>query len=82
MWSKFCATYEAIYDRLGEFDDWYVQQNTGVIAPSLQKEWKEYIRVVLDSAVLRSRAQFDTYYDNKRYVFEEYFRLKNIRKEY
>lgn len=37
-----------------------------VAIPSLQDEWKEYIRVVLDSMVRRSRATFDYMYQNRR----------------
>lgn len=59
VWDKFCGTYEAIYDLLGDFDTWYSQNGQGVAIPNLQDEWKEYIRVSLDSLVRRSRATFD-----------------------
>lgn len=68
IWDKFCLSYEGIYDRLGEFDTWYSLHGQGVAVPSLQSEWKKYIRVVLDSAVLRSRAEFDLMYSNRRYA--------------
>lgn len=67
VWGMFCLSYEGIYDRFGEFDAWYSQHGQGVAIPSLQSEWKSYMRVVLDSAVLRSRAEFDLMYTNKRY---------------
>ncbi len=66
VWDAFCGTYETVYDHLGDFDDWYVQNGQGFTIPSLQQEWKQYIRVVLDSLVLRSRATFDFMYQNRR----------------
>jgi hypothetical protein len=69
IFDKFCGTYEALYDLLGEFDDWYTQNGSGLTIPSLQKEWKDYNREVLDSAVRRSRATLKWMYENKRYVF-------------
>ncbi|KAI0190613.1 glycoside hydrolase family 18 protein [Astrocystis sublimbata] len=60
IWDKFCGTYEAIYTKMGEFDTWLrVSHGQGY---NLQAEWKKYIRVVLDSLVLRSRSHFDNYY--------------------
>lgn len=69
IWEKFCGTYEAIYDLLGDFDTWYAQNGAGLTIPSLQKEWKNYNREVLDSLVRRSRATLKWMYENKRYVF-------------
>ncbi|CAG8939269.1 unnamed protein product [Penicillium salamii] len=54
VWDMFCDTYEAIYDRLGEFDDYHRQQNTGL--PSLQNEWPKFIDAVLTSMANRSKA--------------------------
>lgn len=60
VWDKFCATYEAIYGHFGSWDNWHRQAGypAGPL-PSMQDEWKEYIRVVLDSFVLRARDTFD-----------------------
>ena len=68
VWAKFCATYEGIYDRLGEFDTAYSQHGNGIAIPSLQAEWREFIRVQLDSIVLHSRKQYDSMWPNKAYV--------------
>lgn len=68
VWDSFCGTYEAIYDLLGDFDTWYAQNGAAFAIPSLQDEWKEFIRVTLDSMVLRSRATFDTMYQNRKFV--------------
>lgn len=69
IWPKFCATYEGIYDRLGEFDTWYSQQmGTGGTLPNLQAEWKEYIRVMLDTISRNALANFDIMYSTRRSV--------------
>ncbi|KAJ4386833.1 hypothetical protein N0V93_009731 [Gnomoniopsis smithogilvyi] len=66
VWDSFCGSYEAIYDLMGDFDTWYAAngafiQSHGVIGvPSLQSEWKTYIRTSLDSMVRRSRSTYDT----------------------
>lgn len=67
VWGKFCATYEAIYDHFGTWDRWHAQAGypAGQI-PSMQDEWKEYIRVVLDSFILRARATFDYMHDERK----------------
>ncbi|ROT38193.1 hypothetical protein SODALDRAFT_312748 [Sodiomyces alkalinus F11] len=62
VWDAFCATYEAIYELLDDFDVWYSQNGQGIAIPPLQDEWKEYIEVVLRSLVRRSRATFDYFY--------------------
>ncbi|KAH7123094.1 hypothetical protein EDB81DRAFT_813547 [Dactylonectria macrodidyma] len=59
VWKAFCATYEAIYEHLGDFDTWYATNRNGDIDVSLQSEWNKYVRAVLDSLVRRSRASFD-----------------------
>ncbi|KAH6867367.1 hypothetical protein B0T10DRAFT_572385 [Thelonectria olida] len=59
IWAKFCDTYEAMYKLFGDFDTFYATQGSGVTIPSLQKEWKEYIEVVLTSMVLRSKTAFE-----------------------
>ncbi|KAJ8128780.1 hypothetical protein O1611_g4852 [Lasiodiplodia mahajangana] len=66
VFDAFCGTYEAIYDLLGDFDTWWVNNGQGLTIPSLQREWKDYIRTVLDSLVNRSRATFEFMYSNKR----------------
>ncbi|KAF6785553.1 chitinase [Colletotrichum sojae] len=58
VWQKFCATYEGIYDLLGEFDTWYSRNGLGVTIPNLQAEWRACFETVLRSMVLRTR---DTY---------------------
>lgn len=69
VWPKYCAVYEAIYDHFGDFDTWYSTQNgAAVTIPSLQKEWKEYNRVLLDSIVRRARISATWMYNNKKYV--------------
>ena len=64
IWDKFCGTYEAIYDRLGEFDKWYT--NKFKDPSDLQSEWKKYLRVVLDSMVARAKIDFDIFYQNRK----------------
>ncbi|RSL51633.1 hypothetical protein CEP51_015172 [Fusarium floridanum] len=59
IWKKFCDTYEALYELFGEFDTFYAQQGSGFTIPSLQKEWKEFIEVVLTSMVSRSKTAFE-----------------------
>ena len=61
VWSAFCGTYEAIYDLLGEWDDWWVANGSGVTIPPMQAEWKKYIETVLTSLINRSRATLDLY---------------------
>ncbi|EON97113.1 putative bacteriodes thetaiotaomicron symbiotic protein [Phaeoacremonium minimum UCRPA7] len=67
VWPKFCATYEGIYDKMGEFDEWY-NLNVGPASFNIQEEWKDYIRVALDSLVLRSRDSLSYYIANKRFT--------------
>ncbi|KAL2683336.1 hypothetical protein Neosp_007806 [[Neocosmospora] mangrovei] len=60
IWKKFCDTYEALYELFGTFDTFYAQQQgAGLTIPSLQKEWKEFMEVVLTSLVARSKASFE-----------------------
>ncbi|POS72695.1 chitinase [Diaporthe helianthi] len=66
VWDGFCGSYEALYDLLGRFDTWYASNGAAVAIPNLQDEWKQYIRVVLDSMVRRSKATFDYMYQNRR----------------
>ncbi|CAM1509829.1 Fc.00g001640.m01.CDS01 [Cosmosporella sp. VM-42] len=66
VWEAFCGTYEAIYDLFGDFDTWYATNSGAQTIPSLQEEWKDYIREVLDSLVRRSRATFDTLYSYRK----------------
>lgn len=68
VWEKFCDTYEALYDLFGKFDAWYLANGQGLTVPSLQAEWKEYIRIVLDSASLRTQAHFDVLFSRRRYA--------------
>lgn len=70
VWDKFCGTYEAIYTLLGKFDSYHATQNSGL--PNLQQEWAEYIGVVLDSMVTRSRATFQYMYHNRAYVYSPF----------
>ncbi|KAL4994375.1 hypothetical protein BDV10DRAFT_189109 [Aspergillus recurvatus] len=67
VWGKFCATYEAIYDHFDTWDRWHALAGypAGQI-PSMQDEWKEYIRVVQDSFILRARATFDYMHDERK----------------
>lgn len=58
IWSKFCNTYEALWELFGEFDDFYVDEGQGLTIPSLQEEWKKYMEVVLSSLVKRTQRSF------------------------
>ncbi|KAL2836873.1 hypothetical protein BJY01DRAFT_258587 [Aspergillus pseudoustus] len=68
--SKFCGTYEGIYAHFEEWDRWHASAGypAGRNIPSMRDEWREYIRVVLDSLIIRSRATFD-YMLDKRQLF-------------
>lgn len=44
------------------------QLNVGPASFNIQEEWKDYIRVALDSLVLRSRDSLSYYIANKRYT--------------
>ena len=76
VWEKFCDTYEAIYDRLGEFDDYHRQQNTGL--PSLQDEWPKLIDVVLSSMANRSKGTLMLMFQRRSYVFHFYLRCPRV----
>ncbi|KAL3479632.1 hypothetical protein BJX99DRAFT_255358 [Aspergillus californicus] len=67
VWDKFCGTYEAIYDHFGTWDNWHrlAGYPAGQIV-SMQGEWREYIRVVLDSFILRAKATYKYQYENRR----------------
>jgi chitinase len=67
VWEKFCDTYEAIYDRLGEFDNYHQQQQTGL--PSLQDEWPKFIDVVLTSIARRTKGTLALMFARRSYVF-------------
>lgn len=60
VWPKFCATFEAVYDLLGEFDDYHAQQGTGL--PPIQPEWPKYIRTTLKSISYRSGIALFSYF--------------------
>ncbi|KAH8127670.1 hypothetical protein LI328DRAFT_130088 [Trichoderma asperelloides] len=66
VWDKFCHTYEALYDRFGDFDKWYTQNGGPLAIPSLQNEWQAYMRAMLDSIVTNSRTEFDKLYTLRR----------------
>ncbi|OQE20207.1 hypothetical protein PENFLA_c017G00789 [Penicillium flavigenum] len=75
VWKMFCDTYEAIYDRLGEFDDYHRQQNTGI--PSLQDEWPKFIDAVLYSMANRAEKLNSHYiYFWGHNMLHNYFKLK------
>lgn len=74
VWEKFCDTYEAIYNRLGEFDDYSARNNRNF--PKLQDEWPKYIDVVLKSMVNRSRGTFHWMYHERKYVIHSQSPLK------
>lgn len=56
VWDKFCATYEAIYALIAQFDKEHA--NTAGIPHNLQDEWHMYIATVLQSMVIRTQATF------------------------
>lgn len=60
VWPKFCATFEAIYELMGEFDTYHAGQGHNL--HSLQSEWPKYIRTVLNSISNRSKAAMLVYY--------------------
>ncbi|KAL4901864.1 hypothetical protein BDW74DRAFT_181304 [Aspergillus multicolor] len=66
--AKFCATYEAIHDTMAWWDNWNAARGypAGTGLPSLQEEWKRYILVALDSLVLRARASFEHYLEERK----------------
>lgn len=68
IWDKFCDTYEALYDRLGDFDSWYARNGGPLAIPSLQNEWRAFVRAMLESIVSNSRTEFDKLYTLRRYV--------------
>lgn len=58
IWKKFCDTYEALWEQMGNFDTFYATQSSAPTIPSLQDEWKEFIEVVLTSLVYNTRKTF------------------------
>lgn len=65
--NAFCGTYEGAYTLLGTFDTYYNTQRAGANpgdVSNLQDEWQEYIRVLIDSMVERSRGDLEYYYAN------------------
>lgn len=68
IWGKFCDTYEALYNRFGDFDSWYARNGGSIAISPLQGEWQAYMRVVLDTTVNNSRGAFDILYALRRYV--------------
>ncbi|KAI1340016.1 hypothetical protein F5Y15DRAFT_423445 [Xylariaceae sp. FL0016] len=69
IWDKFCRTFEGIYTHMDDFDSWYSGQVLHNDAPdhgvSLADEWAKFIRVTLDSMVLRSRILFQILKDTR-----------------
>jgi chitinase len=70
IWFKFCSTYEAIYLRFLQWDEWYnnTYANGGATRtiPNMADEWKLYIRVVLNSFVLNARENFRYFAVNRK----------------
>ncbi|KAJ4152982.1 hypothetical protein LMH87_009497 [Akanthomyces muscarius] len=73
VWDAFCATYEGIYDRLGEYNTWWANNPPAgpISIPDLQKEWKDYMKVVMDSMVTRAKADFDFMFLNRKGVNQD-----------
>ncbi|CAG8071629.1 unnamed protein product [Penicillium olsonii] len=71
VWKMFCDTYEAIYDRLGEFDDYHRQQNTGI--PSLQDEWPRFIDAVLYSMANRAQGTLKLMFYKRAEKFNSHY---------
>ncbi|OQD86867.1 hypothetical protein PENSOL_c084G07525 [Penicillium solitum] len=64
VWSKFCGTYEAIYDLLGQWQTYYnnnpnAPMPQGLNLPDLQDEWKTYINTALDQIVKNGKSTFN-----------------------
>jgi chitinase len=58
IWKKFCDTYEALWEQMGNFDTFYATRSAAPAIPSLQDEWKEFIETVLTSMVHNTRTTF------------------------
>ncbi|KAJ5175398.1 uncharacterized protein N7482_001275 [Penicillium canariense] len=71
VWQNFCATFEAVYDLLGEFDDYHAQQGTGL--PAIQPEWPKYIRTTLKSISNRSGIALFNYFRLRAQPNNAYF---------
>jgi chitinase len=67
VWEMFCAVYEAIYKRLGEFDDFHASLNRGF--PKLQDEWPKFIDAVLTSTANRSKGTLQWMWRKRAYVY-------------
>ncbi|KAJ5124984.1 uncharacterized protein N7515_008809 [Penicillium bovifimosum] len=85
VWEKFCATYEAIYNRLGEFDEYHSRKGNSF--PVLQDEWPKYIDVVLKSMANRSRGTLSWMFQQRAEKKNKFYSLiwginvgKNVRK--
>ncbi|KAL7959945.1 hypothetical protein V8C34DRAFT_92673 [Trichoderma compactum] len=67
IWDMFCASYEAMYQHMGNYNSWYSANGPG-IAIDFQAEWKKFIRTALDAAVTRARTAFDNMYQQHKYA--------------
>lgn len=76
VWKMFSDTYEAIYDRLGGFDDYHPQQNT--VIPSLQDQWPESIDAVLYSMANRVQGTLKLMFYKRACVFHLYVAPSSI----
>lgn len=68
VWEKFCDTYEAIYNRLGEFDDFSARNNRNI--PKIQDEWPKFIDVVLSSMANRSKGTLIWMFQKRKHVLD------------
>ncbi|KZN93935.1 hypothetical protein EN45_041220 [Penicillium chrysogenum] len=64
VWDKFCATYEAIYTLLGQWQTYYNNNPNaplpqGLNLPNLQDEWQAYINTALDLIVSNGKSTFN-----------------------
>ncbi|KAJ5085780.1 hypothetical protein N7532_010551 [Penicillium argentinense] len=69
IWDKFCDTYEAMRDLLGDFQAFYRSNPSPNLPqanlPDLQKEWENFIHASLEQIVHNGRVSFDSMRDNK-----------------
>lgn len=42
IWNMFCATYEGIYNKMGEFDEWYTDPSVSSI---LLQIWADPLKI-------------------------------------
>jgi chitinase len=59
VWSQFCATYEAIYQDLLDFDSWASANGHNLI--SLAFEWQFFITKTLISVTNIARDEYGSY---------------------